>query len=192
MIMNNVEEGLLSSLGLREPLNQLRILQFVDDTLLFVKSASRDISTLKTILYLFEDMSGLSINYSKSSIIYFGKMHLKAQTLASSLDCKVDHLPIKYLGLPLKYGKLSKSDWQPLMDNLYRKLATWKTNSLSFGGRLILLNSVLTSIPLYYMSFYKLPKWLIKEIDKVRKNFLWTGKADANSFKCLVNWKMYV
>ncbi|XP_020265598.1 uncharacterized protein LOC109841134 [Asparagus officinalis] len=120
MIMNNVEEGLLSPLGLREPLKHLRILQFADDTLLFVRSSSKDISILKAILYLFEDISGLSINYSKSSLIYFGRFSYKAHNLASSLDCKVEHLPIKYLGLPLKYGKLSKSDWQPLLDNLFR------------------------------------------------------------------------
>ncbi|XP_020262363.1 uncharacterized protein LOC109838323 [Asparagus officinalis] len=77
MIMNNVEEGLLSSLGLREPLNQLRILQFAD-ILLFVKSSSNDIFILKTILYIFEEISGLSINYSKSSLIYFGKIHHNA------------------------------------------------------------------------------------------------------------------
>ncbi|XP_020264999.1 uncharacterized protein LOC109840677 [Asparagus officinalis] len=189
MIVNNVDDGLLSSLGIKAPLNQLRTLQYADDTLLFVRSSSNDIRILKTILYIFEEMSGLGINYSKSSLVYFGKTHLKEHSLASSLNCKVDHLPIKYLGLPLKYGKLSKSDWQPILDNLHRKLSTWRKHSLSFGGRLVLLNSVLSSIPLYFMSFYKLPMWLIKEIDKIRRNFLWTGNIDNNAFKCMVSWK---
>ncbi|XP_020271874.1 uncharacterized protein LOC109847041 [Asparagus officinalis] len=174
MIMNNVEEGLLSPLGLREPLNHLRILQFADDTLLFVRSSSKDISILKAILYLFEDISGLSINYSKSSLIYFGRSSYKAHNLASSLDCKVEHLPIKYLGLPLKYGKLSKSDWQPLLDNLFRKLASWKKNTLSYGGRLTLLNSVLTSVPLYF--FYLSISYQ-------------NGLSKTKTIKCLVNWK---
>ncbi|XP_020266417.1 uncharacterized protein LOC109841906 [Asparagus officinalis] len=189
MIRHNVEEGLLSNLGIKEPLNQIRSLQFADDTLLFVRSTKNDISILKAILYIFEDISWLGINFSKSSLIYFGKLHNRGQVLASSMNCKLDYLPIKYLGLPLKYGKLAKSDWQPMLDNMYRKLASWKSSCLSFGGRLVLLNSVLSSIPLYYMSFYKLPSWVIKEVDKIRKNFLWTGKNISKPFKCLVNWK---
>ncbi|XP_020262542.1 uncharacterized protein LOC109838519 [Asparagus officinalis] len=189
MIRHNVEEGLLSNLGIKEPLNQIRSLQFADDTLLFVKSTKNDISILKAILYIFEDISGLGINFSKSSLIYFGNLHNRGQTLAAAMNCNLDHLPIKYLGLPLKYGKLAKSDWQPMLDNMYRKLASWKSSCLSFGGRLVLLNSVLSSILLYYMSFYKLPSWVIKEVDKIRKNFLWTGKNISRPFKCLANWK---
>ncbi|XP_020253777.1 uncharacterized protein LOC109830826 [Asparagus officinalis] len=189
MIMYNVDEGLLSSLQIREPLNHIRILQFADDTLLFVRSTLKDISALKAILYIFEDISGLGINYSKSSLLYFGNIQNRGLSLSSALNCRFDSLPIKYLGLPLKRGKLSKSDWQPLLNNLHHKLASWKCNCLSYGGRLVLLNSVLTSIPLYFMSFYKLPGWLIKEVDKIRRNFLWSGKSVSKPFKCLVNWK---
>ncbi|XP_020253791.1 uncharacterized protein LOC109830842 [Asparagus officinalis] len=189
MIHNNVEDGLLSNLGIKLPLNQLRILQFADDTLLFVRSSYKDISVLKTILYIFEEVSGLGINYSKSSIVYFGKISTRGQYLSELLCCKIGTLPIKYLGLPLRYGKLRKTDWEPLLDNFHKKLSTWKKNSLSYGGRLVLLNSVLTSIPLYFMSFYKLPTWVIIEIDKIKKSFLWSESSQNSSFKCLVNWK---
>ncbi|XP_020262570.1 uncharacterized protein LOC109838550 [Asparagus officinalis] len=161
----------------------------LNDNLIFVKSTYKDISVLKTLLYIFEDIFGLAINYYKSSLIYFGNILNRGSCLASALNCKLDKLPIKYLGLPLKGGKLAKSDWQPMLDNLNRKLASWKRNCLSFGGRLILLNSVLSTSPLYYMSFHKLPGWLIKEVDKIRKNFLWTGNNQSKPFKCLVNWK---
>ncbi|XP_020271446.1 uncharacterized protein LOC109846609 [Asparagus officinalis] len=94
MIMNNAEEGLLSSLGLKHPLNHLRILQFADDTLLFVKSSYHDISILKTILYIFEDISGLSINYSKSSLVYFGNIQHKDHDIAYG---KTDSKSFKFL-----------------------------------------------------------------------------------------------
>ncbi|XP_020251185.1 uncharacterized protein LOC109828640 [Asparagus officinalis] len=124
MIMNNAEDGTLSTLGIKEPLNHIRSLQFADDTILFVKSSSKDISVLKTILYIFEELSGLGINYSKSSLIHFGRNTQRGIDLALVINCKVGSLPIKYLGLPLKCGKLSKSDWQPVVDNLHRRLAS--------------------------------------------------------------------
>jgi len=56
------------------------------------------------------------------------------------------------------------------------------------AGRLRLVNVVLTSIPTYYLTVFKLQKWAIKKIDKLRRSFLWKGSTDANGGHCLVKW----
>ena len=60
---------------------------------------------------------------------------------------------------------------------------------LSLGGRLSLVNSILTSVPTYWISIYKLLSWVSKAIDRTRPDFLWRG-PDINMMGCkLVNWK---
>ena len=62
---------------------------------------------------------------------------------------------------------------------------------LSQAGRLKLTNAVFTSLPTFYMCSLKLPKGVIKQIDKFRKNYLWQG-AEINARKPpkAVAWKM--
>jgi hypothetical protein len=57
------------------------------------------------------------------------------------------------------------------------------------AARAQLVKSVLTSIVTYHTTVFPLSKWLIKKIDKLRKNFLWTGDEgdDNKGGICLVN-----
>ena len=48
---------------------------------------------------------------------------------------------------------------------------------MSFGGRLVILKFVLSNLPLYFFSFYKAPKNVIKKPINLQRNFLWTGET---------------
>jgi hypothetical protein len=55
----------------------------------------------------------------------------------------------------------------------------------------VLLNSVLTSIPLYYLSLYKVPSWCIIQIDKIHRVFLWAGvDKGSNRHIVLMCWSI--
>ena len=57
------------------------------------------------------------------------------------------------------------------------------------GGRITLLNSVISNLPSYYMSFYEMPPWVIKRIDKIRRDFLWKGGHERGKGLPLVKWE---
>lgn len=63
-----------------------------------------------------------------------------------------ESLPISYLGVPIKRGNISKREWYPLIDKIKRRLQGWKARNLSIGGRLVLINYVLSAMSLYTMS----------------------------------------
>ncbi|GAV68859.1 hypothetical protein CFOL_v3_12362, partial [Cephalotus follicularis] len=55
-----------------------------------------------------------------------------------------------YLGLPLLASKMSSMDCKVLLDKLMIRTSSWMCNSLSFGGRLHLMASVLFSIQVFW------------------------------------------
>ena len=58
---------------------------------------------------------------------------------------------------------------------------------LSRGGRLTLIHSVVSSIPIYYLSLFKAPIGVIRAIEKVMKDFLWE-RGDVLGGDHLVGW----
>lgn len=74
---------------------------------------------------------------------------LKLKLLQISGFKETDHFG-KYLGVPLSGKKLKKADYY-MVEQIFNKLASWKTNHLSFTGRVTLAKSVLQAIPIYPM-----------------------------------------
>nr|GFA89147.1 hypothetical protein [Tanacetum cinerariifolium] len=54
---------------------------------------------------------------------------------------------------------------------LRSRLSNWKVKTLSIGGRLTLLKSVLGASPLDNMSIFKVPKGILKSMEAIRSNF---------------------
>lgn len=69
------------------------------------------------------------------------------------------------------------------------RLKNWKGRLLSRAGRLVLINSVITSSATYFLTSFSARKWAVKRIDKLRRNFLWSGDDEAHGGKCMVNWQ---
>lgn len=132
-------------------------LQFADDTVLFSSPEIPSFLNIKKVLILFQLASGLQINFHKSEILGLNVEETKLHDLARLLCCKVGRFPISYLGLPIG-GNISRlSSWDPLIEKMNKKLAGWKSKSLSLGGRLTLIKASLSNLPIYYMSLFSLP-----------------------------------
>jgi hypothetical protein len=134
---------------------------------------------LKRLLHSISLSSGLVVNYHKSCLVPINVSPAKASSLAQSFGCSVGSFPFTYLGLPLGLSKPLVKDYAPLICRIERRLSA-SSQFLSYAGRLQLVNSVISSLPTYYMCSLKLPLTVIEIIDKHRKNCLWRGN-DFNS-----------
>ncbi|KAJ4776087.1 RNA-directed DNA polymerase (reverse transcriptase)-related family protein [Rhynchospora pubera] len=161
------------------------LFQYADDALLFSSAEEQAVQILKQTLLLFSNASGLRINLAKSNLVPLNLEDHMAQTIKDSLQCQLASLPITYLGLPLTSKKPNRTCFQPLLEKLERRLATWKSKLITRAGRLQLISSVLLSIPIYYLSCFSLPKWLIKKIDGLCRRFLWSTPTGGIPLK---NW----
>lgn len=150
--------GLFEGIFINHFVDSLSLLHFADDTLIFIPAELDRVKNLRRVLWCFEIISGLKINFHKSSIVGLN-VDSSLQSLTSSvLGCKTDSLPTKYLGLPLSNIRITLADWAPLINKVQQRLALWQGPLLSSGGRLTLIKVTVASIPIYYMSLFALPK----------------------------------
>ena len=162
-------------------------LQYADDTLFFLKEEENNIRTLYSSLKIFSAISGLRINFGKSTLLGINLEEEEVAYLAELVECSVGVWPVKYLGLPLGGNPKSKIFWEPVVIKVARRLDGWKRAFLSRGGRLTLIRSVLSSLPIYYMSLFKMPQGITDNIEKLMRDFLWGSDTDPSSH--LVRWE---
>lgn len=148
------------------------IIQFADDTVIIAEPHPTTLRVLTLVLKLYEDLTRLKINRTKSSFVAIALPQDLNNSVRNLISCDQSKLPMKYLGLPLTIRKPSISLFQQLIDSVRKRLSGWKANVLSYGGRVTLIKSVLSVLPLHCMQVFKLPKGVIREIDKIRRNFL--------------------
>jgi hypothetical protein len=156
-------------------------IQYADDTVIMIDGSDRSILNLKLILYCFEWMSGLKINFHKSEVFVFGAVQQERERMSNMLNCSLGTWPMKYLCIPISDGRLKPSTFDHIVGKMGKRLDPWKGKHLSFGGRLILTNSCLSSLPIYTMGFYLLPNKIHKKMSSIRANFFWQGAEDSKN-----------
>jgi hypothetical protein len=174
MLVSAKEKGRLGGL-VPHLLKGVTYLQYADDTILMVQCNEEYILNLKFILYCFERMSGMKINYHKSEVYVIGSDLNLEEEIAAKLNRKLGRFPMVYLGIPIHTRKLRKQDLQCINSKMGKRTDPWQGRLMSSGGRLILVNSCLSSIPTYIMGFYHLTDGQHEELDSIRIRFFWQG-----------------
>jgi hypothetical protein len=132
------------------------------------------IRNLKFLLYCFEWMSGLRINYHKSEVVAFGVDENCKTMIANTLNCKKGRLPMMYLGFPINDKKLKMEAFMGIVDKMRKKLQPWKGRNLTWGG-LMLTNTSLSSTPTYLMGMFLLHDGIHAKMYSIRAKFFWRG-----------------
>ncbi|KAJ4808570.1 RNA-directed DNA polymerase (reverse transcriptase)-related family protein [Rhynchospora pubera] len=172
----------------RKVISPFFLLQYADDTLVFSSAEGHTLRALYLTLQLFQNVSGLTVNAAKSSFVPCNLSFEACNLLMQLFHFQHADFPLQYLGLPLTVTRPTRDCFQPLLDIIEKKLAGWKGRLLSRSGRLVLVSSVLSSIPSYAMSSFLLPTWLVDAIDKVRKRFLWGTNTSGRQKIHLITW----
>jgi hypothetical protein len=119
---------------------------------------------------------------------------LDLEDILEGFPASIKSFPCQYLGLPLHLKRLQKIDFMPLLGKVGGNLSGWKGKLMTKAARAQLDKSVLTVVVTYNATVFPLFKWLIKKIDKPRRNFFWKCE-DVEGNKggmCLVKWDMFV
>jgi len=149
----------------------------------------RQLFFLKTVLKNFTVSTGLKVNYNKSLMLPINISEARLDYLVRTFGCSKGSLPFTYLGLPLGTTKPRVVDFMPLVNKCERRLGG-VSSMLNQAGRLQINNAVFSSLPTFYMCTLELPKAVIKQIDKFRKNCLWRGNNVNGGSRPKAAWEM--
>jgi retron-type reverse transcriptase len=164
------------------------IIQYADDTIIVLPADPVQLQVFKGILEQYAAFTRLKVNYHKSSLIPINLSQEESKILAHGFNCQLGSMPFTYLGLPMGTTKPSIRDMSPLIDRVERRLSA-VSSFLSYGDRLVLVNSVLSSLPTHYMLTLRLPPGIIVVLDRARRHCLWR-RNDKHKINSLAAWDM--
>ena len=131
----------------------------------------------------------MSISMDKSVLLHNNIPSLELMNLSRVIPYKM--LPIttgfKYLGFFIEPLGYRSKDWNWLVQKFENKISLWTHKLLSLGGRLILVQSVLSSIPVYWMGIAPIPVSILHKLRSITFAFLWGSSGNIRKFH-LVCW----
>jgi hypothetical protein len=144
---------------------------------------------LTEVLQTFGNTTGLRVNYAKSNLIPINIPETRVHLFTSTLNCQLGAMPFTYLGLPLSTTKPKKECFLPLIQCIQRRLPAC-TMYLNYGSKLRMLNSVISSLPMFYLCSLKLYQWVLAEVDKYMRHCLWRDKDLQKKNPPLTAWDL--
>jgi hypothetical protein len=141
----------------------ISILQYTDETILFLDHGVAKAANLKILLFALKQASGLKINCHKSEIFCFGLSEEEENSYLSLFGCREGSYPFKYLRIHMHFRRLSNNDGKVIETKNENKLSSWKGKLMYVGGRLVLINFVLTCLVMFMLSFFEVPKGIFEK-----------------------------
>ncbi|GJX70193.1 RNA-directed DNA polymerase, eukaryota [Tanacetum coccineum] len=160
---------------------------YADDAVFIGKWDRANILTIVRMLKCFFLASGLQINILKSKLMGIGVSNEEVLAAANIIGCSTFSTPFSYLGVKVGMSPSRRKAWDEIIGKVSNRLSKWKIKTLSVGGRLTLIKSVLTSLPLYHMSLYKAPLGVLRDLESLRRKFF--NGADINEKRfSMISW----
>ena len=165
----------------------LKVWQFADDlSVIFTEGSSVD--KLLDVLDTFSHASGSNVNKNKSKALNLGYWrgrppdHICGIPIVESL---------KVVGIYIHPVKGIFYEWERILSSAEKTLNMWRSRSLSFFEKTILINSIVCA-KLYYVSFSTMvPQCVIDKLNKLIFSFLLGNKHKSISRKTMVFPKQF-
>jgi hypothetical protein len=98
------------------------ILQYADDTIIFMEHDIQKALNMKLILCIFEQLSDLKINFHKSELFCFGRAKDVQDEYKVLFGCEIGSLPFRYLGIPIHFRRLKNGEWKLIEDRFEKNI----------------------------------------------------------------------
>jgi hypothetical protein len=146
--------------------------------LLFFQASVEGAVEINSVLEAYCNASGQRVNMDKSSIFFSkGCPEGVRQEIKGVLQVERETLNEKYLGMPSDVGISKSGAFKYLRDKVWKKILGWLELLLSVGGKEVLIKSVAQAVPVFSMSYFKLPQGLCDHINAMIRKFWWGCKG---------------
>nr|GEV91106.1 hypothetical protein [Tanacetum cinerariifolium] len=160
---------------------------FADDLFFFSHGDVNSAKVIKDALDDFKDASGLNPSMPKSKAYFCNVINYTKLAILNVLPFEEDRLPVKYLGVPLVSSRLIFRDGKELIDKVQNHVNDWKDKSLPIARRLQLIQSVLSSLHVYWASVFMLHSLVLLDVEQIMRGFHWS-QDNMSRGKVKVAW----
>lgn len=161
-----------------------KILQFADDSSLFLQDESSLVRSLQ-VLDQFKSISGLSLNLAKSQGIIVGDIQLQNEmTKAIPWGQKFQILGINFDSREYEDKDLLLN-FKPALQKMKKVCDSWSLRNISLKGKTVLVNTLILPIIQYQCVMLPVPRAIIQDIDSLISAFLWNNKRPKISRRAL-------
>jgi hypothetical protein len=78
---------------------ELLVIQYIDDIVIFMNNNLESAKNIKFLLYAFEQLSGLKINFHKGKLFCYGATKANQVDYVQIFRCDLGSFPFRYLGI---------------------------------------------------------------------------------------------
>lgn len=134
----------------------------------------------------FKLVSGLKVNFKKNALVAVGDA-VSTDISEMVFGCPGVLFGFNNLGIALGSKSKSLTVWDTILHKFQQRLNTWQRRYLTKGGRLMLIQGVLSILPIYYLTLFQMPASVENQMISIIRKFLW---GSSNSIKkSWVGWK---
>ena len=168
----------------REDINKLEILNseylitsYADDTTFFIK----DIDSVGKIFEVFGEFStfsGLNVNKSKCQISGIGSKNGVQVAFPGIQSVNLSKDYIRILGVYFSYdvNLFNEKNFCETIEKIEKIIAIWRWRNLSVHGRITIFKTLALAKIIFASYLSCVPYNIIKELEKIQKDFIWNGK----------------
>ena len=160
--------------GIRK--REIRILQFADDTTLFLYNEVSLMNILK-VIEVFCKLSGLEVNQSKTEAMWIGSSKNNVNNVGN-VSWRIGlNASVKILGVKFNNNK-SASDidenWEKRINKCENIIKSWRNRNVDVLGRIILVKALLSSQFIYLMQAFICPEEYLDRLNTLFFKFIWS------------------
>lgn len=147
---------------------------YADDTTVISTSDSSTCAVFDTYSK-FEKGTGSKLNLDKCEGLWLGSWRGRVD---SPVPIQWTSVKIKVLGVFIGNGDLVEANWRSRISAVEKCLSSWRSRSLSFGGKALVVNALALSRIWYIASLVYMPPRILAELEILVFKFFWNEKRD--------------
>ena len=160
---------------------ETKISQFADDTTFMLKGDRKSYETLFNILEKFYHLSGLKLNYDKTSNVWLGSKKYTTVTYLDNYRMKWNPSKFKLLGLWFTndLSSMVEINFTEKFNETIKLFQIWAKRTITPLGRIAILKSlILSKLTYLWLLLPNPPQQVTDEIQSYCYNFVWNNKKD--------------
>jgi hypothetical protein len=158
-----------------------KIVQYADDTTLVLDGSVSDLQSAIDTLEIFESISGLKINSSKTKLIWIGKEKYSNKKLDCSLQLNWGETTFRLLGIlfSVDLDIMADLNYESSLKEITRCASIWSKRKLTIFGKITVVKSIFLGKLNHLLMVLPNPNpTLLKTIESYFYKFIWDNKPD--------------